>query len=240
MTDQFLWFQVQSNSYRRNSNTPYKSLIVTAGEFQKSCNLDLRTFWKNDMQTNSVLTLEKMPQNRIDCFILLLEHLALIEHQFLSVIRDSRKSERGVGRVRKSIHQSWWAKRLGLGSLCWGFMKFWKRFCRKRPAIYKSAKWHFHQDNAPVDNFIRVTDYLTKMGIKTVHHPPSSPDLAPCDFFLFPKPRGCCYVTIEEMKEAVTKVINTLTQDDFHGAFQKLLEWYYRCIAAGGDCFEVD
>ena len=50
------------------------------------------------------------------------------------------------------------------------------------------------------------------MGIKTVAHPPYSPDLAPCDFWLFPKLRGCRYETIEEMKEAVTKVIDTLTQ----------------------------
>ena len=77
------------------------------------------------------------------------------------------------------------------------------------------------------------------MGIKTVAQPPYSPDLAPCDFCLFPKLRGCRYETIEEMKEAVTKVINTLIQEDFHGAFQKLLEWY-KCIAAGGDYFEVD
>ena len=62
------------------------------------------------------------------------------------------------------------------------------------------------------------------MGIKTVPHHPYSPDLAPWDFWLFPKLRGCHYETIEEMKEAVTKVIDTLTQEDFHGAFQKLLE----------------
>ena len=42
------------------------------------------------------------------------------------------------------------------------------------------------------------------------------------------------------MKEAVTKVIDTLTQEDFHGAFQELLEWYNKCIAAEGDYFEVD
>ena len=62
------------------------------------------------------------------------------------------------------------------------------------------------------------------MGIKTVPHPPYSPDLAPCDFCLFPKLTDCRYETIEEMKEAVTKVIDTLTQEDFYGAFQKLLE----------------
>ena len=52
------------------------------------------------------------------------------------------------------------------------------------------------------------------MGIKTVPHPLYSPDLAPCDFWLFPKLRGCRYETMEEMKEAVTKVIDTLTQED--------------------------
>ena len=112
--------------------------------------------------------------------------------------------------------------------------EFRKRFCRKRPALFKSAQWHFQQDNAPVYNSILVTDYLTKMGIKTVPQPPYSPDLAPCDFWLFPKLRGC-QETIEEMKEAVTKVIDTLTQEDFHGAFEKLLERYNKCIAAEGD-----
>ena len=78
------------------------------------------------------------------------------------------------------------------------------------------------------------------MGIKPVLHPPYSPDLAPCDFRLFPKLTGCRYETIEEMKEALTKVIDTLTQEDFHGAFQKLLERYNNCIAAGGYFFEGD
>ena len=76
------------------------------------------------------------------------------------------------------------------------------------------------------------------MGIKTVPQPPNSPDLAPDDFWLFPKFSGCRYETIEEIKEAVMKVIDTLTQEDFHGAFQKLLERYNKCIAAGGDYFE--
>ena len=77
------------------------------------------------------------------------------------------------------------------------------------------------------------------MDIKTVPQPPYSLDLAPYDFRLFPKLRGCRYETIEDIKEAVTKVIDTLTQGDFDGAFQKLLE-RYKCIAAGGDYFEGD
>ena len=78
------------------------------------------------------------------------------------------------------------------------------------------------------------------MGIKTFPRPLCSPIVGPYDFWLFPKLRDCHYETIEEMKESVMKVINMLTWEDFHGAFGKLLEWYNRCIAAGGDYFEGD
>ena len=142
---------------------------------------------------------------------------------------------RGVGGVRKSIYQSWLAKGLGLelGLLCWGFKGIQENWV-------KLGQWHFHQDNAPVHNSILVTDYLTKMVIKTVPHRPYSPDLAPCDCCLFPKLRDCRYETIEDMKEAVMKVIDMLTQEDFYGALQKLLERYNKCIAARWDYFEGD
>ena len=63
----------------------------------------------------------------MECFRLLFDHLAWMEHQFLSDIRDSRKAVspwgmmRDVWGVRKSIHQSWLVKGLGLELLCWGF-----------------------------------------------------------------------------------------------------------------------
>ena len=78
------------------------------------------------------------------------------------------------------------------------------------------------------------------MRIKTVPQLSYSPDLAPCNFWLFPKLRSCRNETIKEIKEAMTQVIDTLTQEDFDGAFQKLLERYNKCIAAGGDYFEGD
>ena len=70
-----------------------------------------------------------MPQKRMEYFRLLFNHLAWIEHQFLSGIRDSRKAGslweimRAVRGVRKSIHQSWLAKGLGLGLQCWDFKR---------------------------------------------------------------------------------------------------------------------
>ena len=188
-----------------------------------------------------------MPQKRMEYFRLLFDHLAWVEHQFSCGIRDSRKAGslwgmmRGVGGVRKSVHQSWLHKGLGLGLLCWGFKGVQEEILGKRPALFKSGQWHFHQDNAPVHNSILVTDYLTKIGINTVPQPPYRQDLAPCDFWLFPKLRGCRYESIEEMKEAVTKVIDTLTEEDIHGALQKLLsERYNKCVAAGRNYFEGD
>ena len=142
-----------------------------------------------------------MPQKRMEWFRLLFDHLAWIEHQFLSGIRDSRKTGslwemmRGVGGVRKSIHQSWLTKGLGLGLLCWGFKGVQEEILSEGPALFKSGQWHFQLDNTPVHNSTLVTDYLSKIGIKTVLQPPYYPDLAPCDFWLFPQLRGCRYET---------------------------------------------
>ena len=127
-----------------------------------------------------------MPQKRIECFRLLLDHLAWIEHQFLSGMRDSRKARslwgmmRGVGGVRKSILQSWLAK--GLGLLCWGFKGVQMRFRWKRPALFKSAQWYFHQDNVPVHNSILVADYFTKMASRQFLSLPKVQTLLPVTF----------------------------------------------------------
>ena len=186
-----------------------------------------------------------MPQIRMECFRLL-DHLARMEHQFLSGIRNSSKAGslwgmmRGVGGVRKSMHQSWLAKGLRLGLLCWGFKGVQPEIPSEEGSTLQIGSVAFPPGNAPLRNSILVTDYLTNISIKTVPQPPYSPDLAPCDFWLFPKLRGCRYEITEEMKEAMTKVIDTLTQEDFHGAFQKLLERYNRCIAARGNYFEGD
>ena len=92
-----------------------------------------------------------------------------------------------------------------------------------------------HQSTSPFCHRLFDQD-----GHQNSFHPPYSPDLAPCDLWLFPKLSGCRYETIEEMKDVVAKVIGMLTQEDFHGAFQKLLERQKKFIAAGGDYFEGD
>ena len=70
------------------------------------------------------------------------------------------------------------------------------------------------------------------MGIKIVPHPPYCPDFSPCDFWLL--------TIIWLWDNCVTKVIDKLTEEDFHVAFQMLLERHNKCIATGGDYFEGD
>ena len=93
----------------------FKNVIWTCRHFRRT------------IYNKILLNLEKRPKKRIECFRLLFDHLAWIEHRFLSGIRYSRKAGslwgmmRGVGGIMKSIHQSWLTKGLGLGLLCWGF-----------------------------------------------------------------------------------------------------------------------
>ena len=147
-----------------------------------------------------------MSPKRLECFRLLLNDLAWIKHQFLSSLRDSRNAKSlwgmmaSVGRVRKSIHQSWLAKGLGLGLLCLGFREFQEEIPWEEASTLQIGSVAF----PPVHNCILVTDYLTKMGINLFPPCPYSSDLAPSDFWLFPRLRGCRYKTIEEMKDAVT------------------------------------
>ena len=182
------------------------------------------------------------------CLRLLLEHLAWIEHQFLSGIRDSSKTGslwgmmRGMGGVRNSIHQSWLAKRfgLGLGLLCWGFKRVQEENRSEKASTLQIGSVAFPpgQCTSPqLHPCHRIFDQDRHKDSPSASH---SPDLAPCDFCLFLKLRGCRNETIEEMREAVTKVIDTLTEEEFHVAFQKFLERYNNRIAGGGDYFEGD
>ena len=185
-----------------------------------------------------------MPQERMECFTLLFDHLAWIKHQFLSGRRDSSKAGSmwgimsGVGGIRKSIHQSWLAK--GLGLLCWVFKGVQEKIPSEEASTLQIGSVAFPPGRCSSPHLHPCHNLLTQMGIKIVRQPPYSRDLGPCDFCLFPKLRDCCYETIVEMKEAVRKVIDTLTQEDFRGALQRLLERYNKCIAAGGDYFEGD
>jgi hypothetical protein len=77
-----------------------------------------------------------------------------------------------------------------------------------------------------------------------IPHPPYSPDLAPCDIFLFPKIRfklkGRWFDTNEELQAESQRVFDTPTEKDFQEAFQKWWRRWDRCLHAGGKYFEGD
>ena len=111
--------------------------------------------------------------------------------------RESVRDDESFGRSKEVNTPEMIGQKVRLRVLCWGYKGVQKEFLGKRPALFESGQWHFHQDNALVHNSILVTDYLTILGVKTVPQTPYSPDLAPCDFCLFSKLRGCRYKTIE-------------------------------------------
>ena len=158
----------------------------------------------------------------MECFRLLFDHLACIEHQFLIGIRDSREAGslwgmmRGMGGVKKLIGQ-----RVRLRVTMWRFYG-----SSGRNSVGRSQ----HSSNRVSDIFTRTMHQSTTPSFSqtlwprwAVPQPPYSLDLAPYDFWLFPKFRGCRYETIEEMKEAGTKVIDTLKQDDFEECLPEVI-----------------
>ena len=117
-----------------------------------------------------------LPQKRLEYCRLPFDHIAWIEHQFFSGMRDSRKAGSlwgmigGVGGARMSIQQSWLATGLGLGLLCWGFKLVQEEIPKEEASTLQIGSVAFPLVAfPPVHNSILVTDYLTKMGIKTVH-----------------------------------------------------------------------
>jgi len=115
--------------------------------------------------------------------------------------------------------------------------------CRKRPEIWENQIWMLHHDNAPAHASL-IRSYLAKHQASIVPHPPYSLDLAPADFFLFPKLKttlkGHCFQTIEEIQENVIRELRAITESAFQEAFLQWKKRWERCIASRGDYFEGD
>ena len=140
--------------------------------------------------------------------------------------------------VRKSLSQSWLAKGLRLRLLCWGFQWFREKTPSEESSTLQIGSLAFPPGQCTSPQLHSCHRLFDQDGHQDSYSPPYCPDFAPCDFWFFPKLRGCRYETIEVMKAAVTKVIDMLTQEDFHGVFWELLARYNKCFAAGGDYFE--
>ena len=112
------------------------------------------------------------------------------------------------------------------------------------PELWRAGNWLLYDDNAPSHRALATCEFLTHNSITTCPHPPYSPDLAPCDFFLFPKMKlklkGRRFDGLEEIQRESQNVLGTLREQDFQHAFQ---QWQWRCdrcVAAQEDCIEGD
>jgi histone-lysine N-methyltransferase SETMAR len=118
--------------------------------------------------------------------------------------------------------------------------KFMKVFRKKRP-IMAEGQWFFHWDNALVHTATVVRDWLAARQVQMIDHPPYSPDLAPADFFLFPKLKmqlAGLTLTQDTFKNTWEGVIRTLSKEDFATAFRRWYERCEKCIEIGGNYVE--
>jgi histone-lysine N-methyltransferase SETMAR len=115
---------------------------------------------------------------------------------------------------------------------------------RKRPELWRAGNWLLHNDNAPSYRALVTCEFLTHNSIITLPHLPYSSDLAPCDFFLFPKMKlqlkGCRFDRVEENQRELQNVLGTLREPDFQHAFQQRQRRWDQCVTAQGDYFEGD
>jgi hypothetical protein len=96
---------------------------------------------------------------------------------------------------------------------------------RKHPAMWASNDWFIHHDNAPAHTALSVQWFLATNNMAVVLHPPYSPDLAPCDFFLLPKIKmtlkGRRFNDVEEIKAESQAALDAVQKEKFQKCFQK-------------------
>jgi len=117
-----------------------------------------------------------------------------------------------------------------------------KRIRRVRTAKFQSSERFLLHDNTPSHNAAIVKKFLVNRNVAVLHHPPYSPDLAPADYFFFPKfkfsLKGQHFQTVEEIQCAVTRELNNISKTAFLEGMKKLKERANKCGDQGGMYFE--
>ena len=115
---------------------------------------------------------------------------------------------------------------------------------KKRPDLWKNKSWLLHHDNAPAHTSLLVREFLAKNNTVTMPHSPYSPDMAPCNFFLFPKIKrtlkGRRFTAIDDIKSASLKKLKAIPKIEFEKCFEDWKKRWHKCIISNGDYFEGD
>ena len=118
--------------------------------------------------------------------------------------------------------------------------RFQKVFKQKRPET-AAGEWYFHWDNAPVHTAAVVRDWLAAHNYQMIQHPPYLPDLAPADFFLFPKVKeqlAGITLTQQSFRSTWDRVLKTISAAEFATAFLRWHERNEKCVRIGGTYVE--
>nr|CAI5830179.1 unnamed protein product [Callosobruchus analis] len=119
-----------------------------------------------------------------------------------------------------------------------------EKISRKRADIWRTGDWFFHHDNAPAHTALSIRQFLTKNGMTPIVHPPYSPDLAPCDFFLFPRlkrdMKGKRFATVEEVKQNSLEGLKSIPESEFKKCFEQWKGRLEKCVVSKGEYFEGD
>jgi hypothetical protein len=101
-----------------------------------------------------------------------------------------------------------------------------------------------HHDNAPAHTSLKTTEFVTNNNIVIVHHPPYSPDLAPCDFTLFAKSKmkqkGRHFETVSDIQRESQAVLDSIRMVTSTVLLKGGKKRWYRCIRSQGNYFEGD
>ena len=112
----------------------------------------------------------------------------------------------------------------------------------KRPEKWRDGDWILHHDNAPAHTSHLVQQLLAKHGTAQLQQPPYSPDLAPSDFFLFPRLKkvlkGHRFEATEDIKRNSTKTLSDIQKEEFEKCFQQWQKCWAKCVAAEGNYVE--
>ncbi|VVC26015.1 DDE superfamily endonuclease domain [Cinara cedri] len=97
---------------------------------------------------------------------------------------------------------------------------------RKRLEPWKSKSWFLHHDNAPAHSTLSIREFLASKNVLMIPHPPYSPDLAPCDFFLFPRLKSTLkshrFQDVDETIHKATQELKAITMEEIQRCFKKL------------------